>query len=121
MGLQDLIFLANMDGVIAYKYSNYVGIDEDHPSKITKYSLSQNYPNPFNPTTTILFDLPNAANVRLNVYNISGQLVAELLDEQRPAGKHSVVFDAADLPSGIYFYKIQSENFTRTHKMVLIR
>ncbi|MCB9070862.1 MAG: T9SS type A sorting domain-containing protein [Calditrichae bacterium] len=110
-----------MEGLLAYTYSGYVGIVDEYPEIITKHTLEQNYPNPFNPSTNIRFELPNAANVRLNVYNIRGQLVAELLNEQRPAGKHSVVFDAADLPSGIYFYKIQSENFTRTHKMVLIR
>jgi hypothetical protein len=87
----------------------------------TAYSLSQNYPNPFNPTTKIEYSLPEAANVRLAVYNSLGQEVASLINEYQSIGKHIIDFNANNLPSGIYFYKIQSGNFNKTQKMVLMK
>ncbi len=83
--------------------------------------LFPNHPNPFNPTTTISFNLPEAAHVRLDVYNVAGQRVASLLDESRRAGVHSVVFEASSLSSGIYFYRLMAGNKTEIKKMILIR
>ena len=86
------------------------------------YSLSQNYPNPFNPTTSIRFELPTASNVTLKVYNVRGQLVEILVNnEQVSAGYKEVEFDATNLSSGIYFYSIQAGNFKATKKMILIK
>jgi hypothetical protein len=94
----------------------------DEPEELpTAYSLSQNYPNPFNPTTKIEYSLPEAANVRLAVYNSLGQEVASLLNEYQSIGKYIIDFNANNLPSGIYFYKIQSGNFNKTQKMVLMK
>ncbi len=86
-----------------------------------KYSLNQNYPNPFNPTTRIRFGLPNASKVNIEVYNSLGQSVAELVNEQKPAGYHSVQFDSDNLASGVYFYRIEAGTFTRVKKMLLVR
>jgi hypothetical protein len=95
-----------------------VGPDKEIP---TKFTLYQNYPNPFNPTTTISYDLPVRAHVKLTVYNILGQDVATLVDSEQEPGRYDVKFDASGLPSGIYFYTLQTPYFTKTNKMVLIK
>ncbi len=86
-----------------------------------KYELSQNYPNPFNPTTTIRFALPKAGNTRLRVYNILGQLVATLVNDNLHAGRYTVRVDARRWSSGLYFYTIQSGNYTQVKKMLFIK
>jgi len=94
----------------------------DPGSKIPeKFILYQNYPNPFNPATTISFGLPKYELVRLAVYGINGKEILELINESKPAGNYSVVFDADNLPSGIYFYSITAGDFKETKKMVLIK
>jgi hypothetical protein len=85
------------------------------------YRLYQNYPNPFNPETQILFDLPAANNVKLVVYDILGREAATLVDEFRKAGKHSVSFNASNLASGVYLYKLYAGDYTETKKMMLIK
>jgi hypothetical protein len=87
----------------------------------THFSLDQNYPNPFNPSTTITFELPRASHVSLCAYNTLGQLISVLVDENKPAGVFSAQFDAATLPSGVYFYRLQAGDFTQTKKLVLVR
>ena len=85
------------------------------------FALDQNYPNPFNPTTTIRYDLPESAEVRLEVYNVMGQRVAVLVNAGQTAGSHSVSFDASNLASGVYHYRLQSGNEMLTRKMTLIK
>jgi hypothetical protein len=89
--------------------------------KSTEYSLSQNYPNPFNPSTRIIFNIPEDSHVQLVVYNLVGEVVALLLDEEKTAGSYEVVFDASELSSGVYFYRLQSNSFIQTKKMLLIK
>lgn len=86
------------------------------------FSLKQNYPNPFNPQTTISFDLPESQMVSLTMYNIIGQTVSVPVSNQRfSAGSHQVRFDAAGLSSGVYFYRIKTENWSEMRKMVILR
>ncbi|RMG27822.1 MAG: T9SS C-terminal target domain-containing protein, partial [Methanobacteriota archaeon] len=86
-----------------------------------KFELAQNFPNPFNPATSIRFSLPQANHVSLKVYNIAGQEVATLVNEYKKAGTYEVSFDAKNLPSGTYFYKIVSGELSSVKKMLLIK
>ena len=85
------------------------------------YMLEQNYPNPFNPVTTINYSIPVRTQVRLSVYNLLGQEVALLVNETQEPGGFNVRFDASALQSGVYLYKIETEQFTRTAKMLLVK
>ncbi|MCX6152107.1 MAG: T9SS type A sorting domain-containing protein [Ignavibacteriales bacterium] len=85
------------------------------------YELSQNYPNPFNPTTVIKFQLAQSTFVRLTVYNQLGQEISVLLNDNLEKGKHSVEFNAQNLPSGIYIYQLKAGNFTMVNKMILTK
>jgi hypothetical protein len=86
-----------------------------------KYELFPNYPNPFNPSTNIKFSLPAADKVKLEIFNILGENVATLIDGEMKEGFHSVTFDAGSLPSGIYIYRLQTNNFSQTKKMMLVK
>lgn len=92
---------------------------DDHIPPATR--LMQNYPNPFNPLTSISFDLSKQGHVRLSVYNVAGMRVARLVDENMPAGRHSVQFNAQGLASGLYFYRLETPENVQTRKMVLLR
>ena len=85
------------------------------------FSLEQNWPNPFNPVTSISFQLPETASVRLGVYNLAGQRVALLAEGMMEAGMHQVSFDGSNLSSGIYVYALQTGNSTLTRRMTLIK
>jgi hypothetical protein len=85
------------------------------------YSLSQNYPNPFNPTTTIKYSVANAGFVNLKVFDILGRQVMELVNRQQDKGNYTVSFDGSNLSTGVYFYKLESGNFTSIKKMMLIK
>ena len=87
----------------------------------TIYNLSQNYPNPFNPTTKVEYSLPESTRVRLSVYNSLGQEVINLVNDFQSAGKYRVDLNAKNLPSGIYFYRLQSDKFTAVKKMMLVK
>ena len=94
---------------------------ENTSSIPSAYALAQNYPNPFNPTTNIKFALPAAGKVNLTVYSISGELVTRLVDKEMQAGWHEVTFNAQNLASGIYIYRIQSGQFGYSRKMILMK
>jgi hypothetical protein len=85
------------------------------------YHLYQNYPNPFNPTTTIKYSIPKASFVVVKIYDIIGEEVATLVNAQKPSGNYSVKFDASNLSSGIYFYRITSGNFMATKKLIILK
>ncbi|HDZ58758.1 MAG TPA: T9SS type A sorting domain-containing protein [Ignavibacteriales bacterium] len=124
-----------LSGILYYSYGNYKLVprnDDDFVGFVSdvsgneklpdEYELSQNYPNPFNPSTTIRYALPEGGDVTLRIYNLLGQEVKTVLDNvQQSAGIHQVVFDASDLPSGIYFYSFRANNFVQVKKMMLLK
>ena len=107
------------------------GVEDEEEVMPSAFKLEQNFPNPFNPTTTIGFGLPEKGNVRLSVLNILGEEIRVLLNEEKEAGYYSIEFsarggstyggNASSLPSGIYFYRIQTGNFIDTKKMILLK
>ena len=102
----------------SYSYSKVVETEVVTP---TKFELSQNYPNPFNPSTSIKFSLPESGIVKLAVYNLLGQEVKTLVNGFKAAGSYSINFDASNLSSGLYLYKIEVNSITQTKKMTLIK
>jgi hypothetical protein len=86
-----------------------------------QFELFDNFPNPFNPDTKIRFEIPSPAQVNISIYDILGREVRRLVNSKLAAGKYEVVFDSADLPSGVYFYRLTSGDFTQTKKMVLLK
>ncbi|MBU0472571.1 MAG: T9SS type A sorting domain-containing protein [Bacteroidetes bacterium] len=101
-----------------FEYSN---ISEISVSNLNKYFLAQNNPNPFNPATSISFTIPKVEHVNLKVFNSLGETVAELVNRELNAGEHSVIFDASNLSSGIYLYRLETDNFSQTMKMILMK
>jgi len=87
----------------------------------TTFVLEQNYPNPFNPTTNISFALPKSLDVKITVYNSLGQKIEELVNGIMDAGNHNVKMDGSNLTSGIYFYRIETSQFSKTMKMILVK
>ena len=98
-----------------------IGIVSNNSNIPKTFTLSQNYPNPFNPTTKIKFGLPTQDYVSLGVYDITGRLVAQLLNGDMKAGTYTYEFEGTDLSSGVYFYKLKTSKFTDTKKMILVK
>ena len=101
-----------------FSYSNEVNVDVTAP---IQFELAQNYPNPFNPSTTIKFAIPQSSEVTLKVYNALGQEVSTLINQFMESGVHTINFDASSLNSGIYFYKLDANQFSDVRKMTLIK
>lgn len=127
-GQQFLLMITISDGTLSETVvtslttrSQIVGIEGEEYSIPSKYNMDQNYPNPFNPTTNIKFSLPKEDNVTLKVYNVMGEEVASLVNRFMNAGVYTVSFDAKNLSSGLYFYKIQTSGFSKTMKMLLAK
>jgi len=96
-------------------------IDEQSSSRPVLFSLNQNYPNPFNPSTKIKYSIPESGFVKLSVYNLVGEELTVLVNKEVSAGIYEVIFNAANLPSGTYFYRLQTSNSVQTKKMVLLK
>ncbi len=112
---------------VAFKNGNPVSSDDNH-QKLYTFNLEQNYPNPFNPSTTIKFtisDLPAGRQglrfTTLKIYDVLGNEIATLVNEELPSGEYEVEFDARGLTSGIYFYQLRAGSFIQTKKMLLIK
>lgn len=105
----------------AYELNSPIGVDTNVHSIPTNYTLFQNYPNPFNPSTTISFSIPTSSFVILKVFDILGNEIQSLVDGEKIAGNYLQEFNAANLPSGIYFYRLQTANFIETKKMLLMK
>jgi hypothetical protein len=123
-------FAARKTQWLAQRTAEYAAIDNELHSASSvgdvsnlpgKFELVQNYPNPFNPTTTISFSLPHAANATLKVFNTLGEEVATLVNELTTAGSHTVQFNATGLASGVYFYRLTSDDLTQSMKMLLVK
>ena len=87
----------------------------------TEFRLEQNYPNPFNPSTTIQFAVPKNSHVTINIYDILGREVATLIDDEYQPGRYKVVFEAGQIASGLYVYRIQAGDFLQTRKLMLLK
>jgi hypothetical protein len=98
-----------------------VGINQISSEVPSAFSLSQNYPNPFNPTTTIKFNVSKASFVKVIVYNSLGREVEQLVNNNLPAGKYEVNWNASNQTSGVYFYKLVTDNFSEVKKMMLVK
>jgi hypothetical protein len=110
--------LKQIDNDGQFEYSKVIDVDLGVPKN---FELSQNYPNPFNPTTTIHFSLPEASTVKLTVFNILGQEIKTLLNEFKESGIHTLNFNASELNSGIYIYKIEAGTNTQSRKMMFLK
>ncbi len=99
-------------------YNSQVG---NYLSLPTGFALEQNYPNPFNPTTEIQFVIPNTGQIILEIYNLVGQRVAILADGEYPAGRHSITWDASNVASGVYLYRLNTDSGVLSKKMVLLK
>ena len=115
------IWAVRSNGAISRYGSPITGITPITENTPVDYKLSQNYPNPFNPTTKISFSLPKSGFVSLKVYDILGKEVANLVNSNMNVGSYSYEFNASNLTSGIYFYKLESNGFMETKKMMLIK
>lgn len=96
-------------------------VTANEPVRLSELTLEQNHPNPFNPSTAISFSLPRAGFVTLKIYNLLGEEIATLTNEQCAAGEHRVQWQAQDLPSGVYVYRLQAQGFSQSRKLVLLR
>jgi photosystem II stability/assembly factor-like uncharacterized protein len=115
-------WIVGVHGTILKTTNGGVTFVEEQIDEIpTAYTLSQNYPNPFNPTTKISWQSPVSSKQVLKVFDVLGNEVAVLVDEEMEAGYHSIDFNASDLPSGVYFYQLKVGNFIETKKMILLR
>ncbi|HPN37286.1 MAG TPA: T9SS type A sorting domain-containing protein, partial [Melioribacteraceae bacterium] len=122
--------LVNFNGIYLYRlkqidfsgkftFSNEISVEVT--SLLNDFALEQNYPNPFNPSTIISFTLPNKEFVKLSIFNIIGEEVATLINNELEAGWYRHEFNASSLSSGIYFYTLQAGKFSETKKMILVR
>jgi len=102
----------------SFAYSSTINVEVTTP---VQFELSQNYPNPFNPSTSINFTIPQSSIVTLKVFNALGEEVKSLVNKQLESGTHSITFDATDLNSGIYFYRIEAGQYSDVRKMTLIK
>ena len=102
--------------------SGYIRATVPQPLAIpSNYILTQNYPNPFNSMTTISFEIPEISTITLSIYNLLGQFVQTVFTEELPAGKYSVSWDAGKLSGGVYFYKLNAGNYSKTLKCLLVK
>jgi hypothetical protein len=98
-----------------------VDVENYITSSLNNFTLNQNYPNPFNPSTTISYSIPKTSLVTIKIIDIIGREVATLVSEEKPFGNYEVLFDGKDLPSSVYFYRLQAGSFTETKKLVLMK
>jgi photosystem II stability/assembly factor-like uncharacterized protein len=115
------VFLMGKHGVLYGSTASPTDIEDLNAKVIKNYSLSPNYPNPFNPATTISYTIQNESNVVIKIFDILGNELTTLVNEDKLPGIYKLKWNAADFPSGVYFYRIQAGSFTETKKMILLK
>ncbi|MFA6025055.1 MAG: T9SS type A sorting domain-containing protein, partial [Ignavibacteriaceae bacterium] len=107
--------------ILALNNENPVRIKDEKSKTPNSFSLEQNYPNPFNPNTKISYTVPNESHVKLSVFNLLGELVSMPVNEIKQTGNYTIDFNAGNLNSGIYFYRIETSGFIQAKKMILLK
>ena len=115
------IFAGTDSSVWRRSFTEIIGIQKISELVPSSFSLSQNYPNPFNPKTKIKMEIAKLGNVKLIVYDILGREVAKLVNERLKPGTYEVTFNGSKYASGVYFYKLKTDNFSEIKKMFLIK
>jgi len=110
-----------ISGFLAYTSTIVTDVKDEQEIIPTVYKLNQNYPNPFNPSTVINYQIPEEGFVTLKIYDILGSEVKILVNENKPVGSYNIHFDASDLASGIYIYRLTAGSFISTKKMLMIK
>jgi hypothetical protein len=118
-----LLFASTDNGLWKRPLAEITSIDgkKTNESLPRKFSLSQNYPNPFNPTTSIHYQLKTKSHVQLTIFDITGREVKKLVNQSQNPGQYSVNFNAGNFASGIYIYRLKTDSFERSRKMILLR
>ncbi|KAA0259632.1 MAG: choice-of-anchor A family protein [Chlorobiota bacterium] len=116
-----MLFTGTVNGAIYMASSNVTGVKTESSDVPSEFVLGQNYPNPFNPSTTINVAIAKAGNYSMQIFDITGQIVATLMDGDYAAGSFKVEFNASNIPSGIYFYRLTGNNVNLTKKMILMK
>ena len=125
-GIQDVFSSINVNQIITVTENDGVTGIEDKFNIPSNLTLNQNYPNPFNPSTTISYALPKLSSVTIKIYNMLGEEIAILVNNIKPAGEHSVIWDGKDhsgqqIPSGLYVYKINAGSTSSSKKMIFLK
>jgi hypothetical protein len=115
------VTISNTGGVVIFSMGTIVPVSNENNKIPKNFNLHQNYPNPFNPLTAISFDLPEESDIKLKVYDITGKMVEELVDEVLKAGSYKVSWNASNYSSGVYFYVLSSDKYYESKKMVLVK
>lgn len=106
---------------VDYNTETFTNVKDEPNLNVNEFELSQNFPNPFNPSTVINYQISKSSKVTLKVYDIIGNEITTLVNNQQPAGKYTVEFNASNLPSGVYLYRLEAGTFVKTRKMILIK
>ena len=115
------VYPGTENGVWRRPLSEIVTSVNDEITQPTEFILEQNYPNPFNPSTKIKYSIPQSSNIAIKVFDILGNEIETLINEEKPAGTYELTWNAVNLPSGVYFYRLRSGSFVETKKMVLLK
>ena len=122
--MDNIVYLLSGDshgGLFILETDLPTGIDILSDNQPTNFNLNQNYPNPFNPTTKIKYSVPQSSNVVIKVFDLLGNEIETLVDGHKPIGTYEITWYADNLPSGIYFYRLQANNFIQIKKMILLK
>ena len=115
------LFAGIQSGVWRRPLSEMITSVDIEPTQPTEFKLNQNYPNPFNPNTTFKYSIPNESEVIIKVFDILGNEIETIVNEEKPVGNYEITWYAEELPSGIYFYQLRAGDFVETKKMVLLK